>query len=155
MIGDPGGKNAERTFLTPEMLEHNVQSILTQVTSMIQHLVELGGLTFKPGMEPEVINNADFYKGMGVLDFLREVGKHITVNSMMNKETVKKRIEDPEQSISYTEFSYMLLQAYDFLRLYEDKGVTLQISGADQRGNVVTGIELVRKKLDTEVYGVT
>lgn len=92
---------------------------------------------------------------MSYTRFLRDVGKYITVNSMMNKETVKKRIQDPDQSISYTEFSYMLMQAYDYLRLYKDNNVTLQISGSDQRGNIVTGVELIRKKLDKQVYGAT
>lgn len=92
---------------------------------------------------------------MNYLDFLREVGKHITVNQMMSKETVKRRIEDPDKSISYTEFSYMLLQGYDFYHLFIEKDCKLQISGSDQRGNIVTGVEIIKKKADQEAYGVT
>lgn len=118
---------------------------------MLEHLTKLSGENFSF----EVINNLDFYRDMNVLDFLRNVGKYITVNVMINKETVKKRVEDPDKSISYTEFSYMLLQAYDYLKLYQEKNVKLQISGSDQRGNITTGVELIRKKLDAEVYGAT
>jgi len=95
------------------------------------------------------------YTDMSYLKFLREVGKYMTVNQMMNKETVKRRIEDPDASISYTEFSYMLMQAFDFLQLYQSDDCHLQISGSDQWGNIVTGIELIRKKLDKTSYGVT
>ena len=151
MIGDPGGRDSERNFLDNETLETNVKAIEQQMHTIMTHLKKLTGLD----AEVQVINNYDFYKGLEWLSFLREVGKYITVNQMMNKETVKKRIEDPEKSISFTEFSYMLMQGYDFLKLYQDHGVTLEISGSDQRWNIVTGVELVRKKLDKEVYGMT
>ena len=151
MIGDPGGKDAERSFLSKEQLAQNEKAIGLQVENMLSHLCELSGHDF----EYEVINNKSFYEGIGYLDFLREVGKYITVNYMMTKETVKKRIEDPDKSISYTEFSYMLLQAYDYYRLYQEHDVTLQIAWSDQRGNVTTGWELIRKKADATVYGVT
>ncbi len=151
MIGDPGGKDSERSFLSPEQLDRNIASITSQVQGMLEHLRDLSGYDF----EFEVINNADFYQDMNYIQFLRDVGKHITINYMMTKETVKKRIEDPAKSISYTEFSYMLLQSYDYLRLYQDHGVTLQIAGSDQRGNITTGSELIRKKLDQTVYGAT
>lgn len=151
MIGDPGGKDSERSFLSEETLAHNVAAITKQVETVLQHLTELTGHTF----DFEVRNNADFYTNMWFLQFLRDIGKYMTINQMINKETVKKRVEDPDKSISYTEFSYMLLQGYDFLRLYQDHGCKLQIAGSDQRGNVVTGIELIKKKLDAESYGVT
>jgi tyrosyl-tRNA synthetase len=151
MIGDPGGKESERSFLDEKTLQHNVDSITTQVTTVLKNLKELSWYDF----DFEVINNDQFYTDMSYTRFLREVWKYITVNSMMNKETVKKRIQDPDQSISYTEFSYMLMQAYDYLRLYEDNNVSLQISGSDQRWNIVTGVELIRKKLDKQVYGAT
>lgn len=151
MIGDPGGKDSERSFLSPEQLEENVTSITNQVQDMLTHLRDLSGYDF----DFEVINNKDLYTQMGYIDFLRDVGKYITINYMMTKETVKKRIEDPDKSISYTEFSYMLLQSYDYLRLYQDHGVSLQIAGSDQRGNITTGVELVRKKIDQTVYGAT
>ena len=128
MIGDPGGKDSERAFLDETTLANNVAAITKQVQSILEHLTELSGI----GFSFEVKNNADFFEGMSYLGFLREVGKYITVNQMMNKETVKKRIEDPEKSISYTEFSYMLVQGYDFYRLFSDHGCKLQIAGSDQ-----------------------
>ncbi len=151
MIGDPGGKDAERNFLDEATLDANVEAIKAQVSHVLDHLSTLSGAKF----EFEVINNKDFYKDMSYLGFLREVGKHITINQMITKETVKKRIEDPDKSISYTEFSYMLIQGYDFVRLYQDYNCKLQISGSDQWGNIVTGIELIKKKLDGEAYGIT
>jgi len=114
MIGDPGGKDAERQMLSQESLEYNVAKISEQVRKILDNLKTLSGHDFVF----EVRNNQEFYKDMSFSSFLREVGKFITVNQMMNKETVKKRIEDPDQSISFTEFSYMLLQGYDFYRLH-------------------------------------
>lgn len=102
-----------------------------------------------------MVNNLDFYEGVSYLDFLREVGKYHTVNQMIAKDTVKKRIEDPEKSISYTEFSYMLLQGFDYYYLHKNRGVSLQMGGQDQWGNLVTGIELIRKKMEDEVYCFT
>lgn len=128
MIGDPGGKESERSFLSEETLAHNVQALADQMNHVLHHLTELTGITF----EFEVVNNMDFYKDMNYIDFLRVVGKHITANSMMKKETVRRRIEEPDKSISYTEFSYMLIQGYDYVRLFEDHGVRLQICGSDQ-----------------------
>lgn len=151
MIGDPGGKDVERSFLDEERLESNVGAITEQVRGILENLQNLSGYDFSF----EVVNNKDFYVQMSYLQFLRDVGKYITVNSMINKETVKKRIEDPDKFISYTEFSYMLLQGYDFYRLYKDKKVELQIASSDQWGNIVTGVELIRKKDNAEVYGVT
>lgn len=151
MIGDPSGKDADRVFLTKEEIAENELAIKTQVGRILENLASLSGINFPF----EVYNNKDFYEGLGYLDFLREVGKYITVNQMMAKETVKRRIEDPDKSISYTEFSYMLLQGYDFFRLYTEKNCKLQISGSDQRWNIVTGIEIIKKKIDKEAYGVT
>ncbi len=151
MIWDPGGKDAERTFLSVEDLENNQKSISTQISSILKNLQEFSGDSFAF----DFVNNKDFYTGMWYLDFLREVGKYITINNMIAKDTVKKRVEDPSQSISYTEFSYMLLQGYDFVRLFKDKWVTLQIGGQDQWGNLVTGTELIRKKYDWEANVLT
>lgn len=148
MIGDPGGKNAERSFLDEDVVKHNVAAITKQVKWVLENLTKLSWAKF----QFEVINNADFYTDMWYLKFLREVGKYMSVNQMMNKETVKRRLENPETGISYAEFSYMLIQGYDFLRLHTDKKVNLQICGSDQRGNGVTGIELIRKKMDDEAY---
>ena len=117
MIGDPSGKNAERAFLSDETVRHNVDAIGRQMTSLLANIEEMLGQK----LHFEMANNADFYTDMSYLRFLRDVGKYITVNAMMHKETVKRRLTDPDQSISYTEFSYMLLQGYDFLRRYQDK----------------------------------
>ena len=151
MIGDPGGKDSERNFLPEETLRKNEQAIREQIWKILKNIEEVTGQK----LEYEVINNYDFFKDMSILEFLREVGKYVTVNSMIKKETVRKRIEEPDKSISYTEFSYMLLQWYDFYKLFKDKGVKLQIWGQDQWGNLVTGIELIRKKLDKEAYAFT
>lgn len=151
MIGDPGGKDSERNFLDEEVLAHNVSSIQLQISQILNNIQEVIGETL---LVEEVVNNKDFYTQMSFLQFLKDVGKYMTVNSMMSRDTVKKRIEDPDKSISYTEFSYMLIQGYDFVKLYE-QGCKLQISGSDQRGNVTAGIELIRKKLDGEAYGLT
>lgn len=151
MIGDPGGKDSERQMLSQETLEYNVIKITEQVWAILNNLKELSGYDFTF----EVINNQEFYKDMSFSGFLREVGKYITVNQMMNKETVKKRIEDPDKSISFTEFSYMLLQWYDFFWLHTNKRVNLQIASSDQWWNIVTGVELTAKKCGDEVYGMT
>lgn len=151
MIWDPSGKDSERNFLDKKQLDKNVDSLSRQMSNIISNLEKL---TWKK-LDFEIINNHDFYENMTFLDFLRDAGKYITVNNMMNKETVKPRIEDPEKSISYTEFSYMLIQAYDFVKLYKEKDCKLQICGSDQWGNWVTGIELIRKILDKESYVVS
>lgn len=151
MIGDPWGKDSERTFLSKEQLALNVANIQTQMHTMLDNITEQSWVLF----DVEVINNATFYEWMSYLDFLRDVGKYMTINQMMTRETVKKRIEDPDKSISYTEFSYMLLQWYDFVHLYRNYECALQIAGSDQRGNLVTWIELIRKLEDWEGYGVT
>ncbi|MDD3646638.1 MAG: tyrosine--tRNA ligase [Candidatus Gracilibacteria bacterium] len=151
MIGDPGGKDAERTFLSEDDLIKNDKAISKQITGILDNLKSFTGEDFMFGF----VNNKDFYTDMGYLDFLREVGKYITVNVMMSKDTVKKRIEDPSKSISYTEFSYMLLQGYDFSKLYKDNGLRLQIGGQDQWGNLVTGTEIIRKKYEAETFALT
>jgi tyrosyl-tRNA synthetase len=143
MIGDPGGKDAERSLLSLEELEKNIAKIDTQVAFLLKNINEISGINY----QYEIKNNHDFYKDMTFGEFLRDVGKYITVNTMMKKETVAKRIEDPDKSISFTEFSYMLIQGYDFVRLYKDYGCKLQICGSDQWGNGVTGLELIGKIL--------
>ena len=152
MIGDPGGKDSERSFLSVETLAHNVVAIQTQVSGIMSNITSVTGENLQVA---PIVDNSDFYTGMTFLRFLRDVGKYMTVNSMMARETVRKRIEDPDKSISYTEFSYMLIQWYDFVKLYEDQWCKLQISGSDQWGNVTAGIELIRKKLEWEAYGLT
>lgn len=144
MIGDPTGKSEARAFLGLDQLRHNQEAITKQVGQILTNLKNLTGKDF----QFEVVNNYDFYKDFNVFDWYRTVGKYITLNTMLSKESVKKRIENPESWISYTEFSYMLLQGNDFLHLYENNGVKLQIWGSDQWGNMVTGTEMLRKKTE-------
>jgi len=151
MIGDPGWKDSERTFLSEVDLDNNQVSISNQISGILSNLTEFTWEKF----EFDFVNNKDFYKDMWYLDFLREVWKYITINVMMSKDTVKKRIEDPKQSISYTEFSYMLLQGYDFAKMFKDDDMLLQIWGQDQWGNLVTGTEIIRKKYNWESYALT
>jgi len=151
MIGDPSWKDADRTFLTEEKLRSNEANIYAQFKTFLARLHDEFWINF----EFEMVNNYDFYTGMWYLDFLRSVGKYITVNYMAAKESVKKRLVDPDKSISYAEFSYMLIQWYDFAYLYNKYGVKLQLWGSDQRWNVTTGIELIRKKYDQEAYWLT
>ncbi len=151
MIGDPGWKDAERNFLSEEILAKNEQAIKKQFQTIIARLEEQ---TWKK-LDFKTVNNKDFYEGVSYLDFLREVGKYHTVNQMISKDTVKKRIEDPTKSISYTEFSYMLLQWFDYYILNRDFWVELQVGGQDQWWNLVTGIELIRKKTNNETYTFT
>lgn len=146
IIGDPGGRDSERNMQTIEWFKHNYDSIYKQVQFLLANVLEISWVK----CEFMIKNNHDFYVDMTFSDFLRNVGKHITVNNMIKKETVAKRIEDPDKSISYTEFSYMLIQWYDFVRLYEDFGCKLQICWSDQRGNGVTWLELIWKMLDKD-----
>lgn len=141
MIGDPSGKAAEREFLSEETLRHNQDGIRQQLTKF---------LDFDSGANSaEMVNNYDWFKEISFLGFLREAGKHISVNYMMAKDSVKKRLET---GISFTEFSYQLLQGYDFYWLYKNKGVRLQMGGSDQWGNITTGTELIRRKEGREEY---
>ena len=135
-IGDPSGKNKERDLKSFEELDSNLNFQAKQFSKFLDF----------DGVEnnAEMVNNLDFYKNMNVLDFLRGVGKTLTVNYMSSKESVKKRVET---GLSFTEFSYQLLQAYDFQCLYEDKGVILQMGGSDQWGNITSGTEFIRKNV--------
>ncbi len=147
MIWDPGGKDAERNFIDEQTLENNAKAIHSQVAEILTRLEQQTDkkLNFK------TVNNIDFYNGVSYLDFLRDVGKYHTVNQMLSKDSVKTRVEDPDKSISYTEFSYMLLQGYDYWYLHTHEGVNLQMGGQDQWGNLVTGIELIHKKEGADV----
>jgi tyrosyl-tRNA synthetase len=146
-IGDPSGKTAERQLLTKEQIAGHVQAILPQLAKL---------LDFDHAANPaRLVNNADWLGPVGFLDFLRDVGKHFTVNQMVAKESVRARMEDRDVGISYTEFSYMLLQAYDFYHLARVSGCELQIGGSDQWGNITAGMELVRRKLDKKAWGLT
>jgi tyrosyl-tRNA synthetase len=143
MIGDPGGKQDERQLLTLQTVEGYLEGIRPQLGQFLNLDTAL------------LLNNADWLGSMSTLEFLRDVGKHFTVNQMVAKESVKTRFERPDQGISYTEFSYMLLQAYDFLRLHLDHGCDLQIGGSDQWGNITMGVELIRKVCGDETWGLT
>ena len=143
LIGDPGGKQDERALLTREVLDAYLEGIRPQLGQFLDLSDAL------------LLDNSAWLGQLSTLDFLRDVGKHFTVNQMVGKESVKTRFERPDQGISYTEFSYMLLQAYDFLRLHLDHGCDLQIGGSDQWGNITLGVELVRKACGDEVWGLT
>ena len=146
MIWDPTGKSEARAFLGLDQLRHNQEAITEQVGQILENLNKLTGKDF----QFKVVNNYDFYKDLSVFDWYRTVGKYITLNTMLSKESVKKRLENTESGISYTEFSYMLLQGNDFVHLYENEWVKLQIWGSDQRGNMVTWTEMLRKKTEGE-----
>jgi tyrosyl-tRNA synthetase len=145
LIGDPSGKTAERQLLTPERVEENVEGIRRQVARF---------LDFDSKANPaRLVNNADWLTKLGAIDFMRDVGKHFTVNAMLARESVKRRIES-EEGISYTEFSYSLLQAYDFLVLYDRYGCTLQMGGSDQWGNIIAGMDLIRRVRGGKAHGM-
>ena len=146
-IGDPSGKTAERQLLTKEILDHNIASVKVQLAKL---------LDFETKLNPaRLMDNATWTTPVSFLDFLRDIGKHFSVNQMIAKESVRARMEDREVGISYTEFSYMLLQAFDFMVLNRDHNCELQIGGSDQWGNITAGIELTRKKLGKQVFGLT
>jgi len=146
-IGDPSGKTQERQLLTPEVLDHNIASVKQQLARL---------LDFETQTNPaRLMDNATWTRNISFLDFLRDIGKHFSVNQMVGKESIRARMEDREGGISYTEFSYMLLQAYDFMVLCRDCRCELQIGGSDQWGNITAGIELTRKKLGKTVFGLT
>jgi tyrosyl-tRNA synthetase len=145
LIGDPSGKTTERQLLTPERVEENVEGIRKQVARF---------LDFDSKINPaRLVNNAEWLTTLGAIDFMRDVGKHFTVNAMLAKESVKRRIES-EEGISYTEFSYSLLQAYDFLVLHERYGCTLQMGGSDQWGNITAGMDLIRRVRGGRAHGI-
>lgn len=145
LIGDPSGKTAERQLLTPERVEENVEGIRKQVARF---------LDFDNARNPaRLVNNGDWLTKLGAIDFMRDVGKHFTINAMLAKESVKRRIES-EDGISYTEFSYSLLQAYDFLVLFEKYGCTMQLGGSDQWGNIIAGMDLIRRVRGGKAHGI-
>jgi len=146
-IGDPSGKDKERDLKGFDELESNMARTATQIRQM---------LDFNPATPNHalLLNNYDFYKDMNILDFLRDVGKYLTVNYMMSKESVRRRIEG-ETGISFTEFSYQLLQGYDFVLLHRNHGISVQMGGSDQYGNITAGVELARKIDEAKVFAVT
>jgi len=144
MVGDPSGKSAERNLLSEDVLRHNEACVRKQLEKF---------LDFNAGTNSAVVvNNYDWFKNFNFLEFIRDVGKHITVNYMMAKDSVQKRLET---GLSFTEFTYQLVQGYDFYWLYENKGCKLQMGGSDQWGNIVTGTELIRRKGNGEAFALT
>ena len=144
MVGDPSGKSAERQLLAEDVLNHNLAGQKAQLEKF---------LDFDCGdNSAEIVNNYDWFKGMGFLEFIRDVGKHITVNYMMSKDSVKNRLES---GMSFTEFTYQLVQGYDFYHLYKNNNCKIQMGGSDQWGNIVTGTELIRRKAQGEAFALT
>jgi tyrosyl-tRNA synthetase len=147
MVGDPSGKSQERNLLNEEALQKNLEGVKKQLSRFLDF--ESGKPT-----SAELVNNYDWFKEMNLLDFIRDVGKHITVNYMMSKDSVRKRVES-ESGISFTEFTYQLIQGYDFYWLYQNKNCKLQMGGSDQWGNITTGSELIRRKTGGEAFAFT
>lgn len=140
MIGDPDGKKQERDLQTLEQIEHNKQAISNQYRQVFA------------GQDFEIVDNYDWFRGLGYLEFLRDIGKHVPMRQMLGREFVQSRLSDEGDGISYAEFSYSLIQGYDFLHLFRDKGVTLQVAGADQWGNSIAGVELIRRIAGAEAH---
>ncbi|MEQ1908427.1 MAG: tyrosine--tRNA ligase, partial [Vicinamibacterales bacterium] len=145
MIGDPSGKSQERNLQSAEQIEEHVASIRPQ----LQHFLDFE----RTGNAARIVNNVDWLGTVGLLTFLRDAGKHFTVNYMLQKESVHRRLES-EDGISFTEFSYLLLQSYDFLQLFDRYGCTVQIGGSDQWGNITAGIDLIRKLRAKKAHGL-
>ncbi len=149
MIGDPSMKSQERKLLDENTLRHNQEAIKAQLSKFLDFDSDAPNAA-------EMVNNYDWMKNFSFLDFIRDVGKHITVNYMMAKDSVKKRLSgESQQGMSFTEFSYQLVQGYDFLTLFRDKNCKLQLGGSDQWGNITTGTELIRRTLGGEAYALT
>ena len=146
IIGDPSGRESERSMLSLDVIEQNVAGIRSQLERFLDFSGDRGAL---------LLNNADWLGKLDLLGFLRDVGKHFSVNAMMARDSVRMRLEAREQGISYTEFSYMLLQAYDYLALYDRFGCSLEMGGSDQWGNIVSGTDLIRRLRGAETHGLT
>lgn len=146
MVGDPSGKSDERNLQAPEMIEHNLKGMKKQLAKFLK---------FEEGGNGAVmVNNADWFKDMNLFTFIRDVGKHITVNYMMAKDSVKRRLEG-DSGLSFTEFCYQLIQGYDFYHLWKNENCLVQMGGSDQWGNIVTGTELIRRKDAGTAYAIT
>ena len=143
MVGDPSGKTKERQLLDLEVMQHNLDCQKAQLSRFLDFEGENGA---------EVVNNFDWFKQINFLEFIRDVGKHITVNYMMSKDSVKNRLES---GMSFTEFSYQLVQGYDFYHLWKNENCMVQMGGSDQWGNIVTGTELIRKKGSGQAFALT
>ena len=149
MIGDPSGKSAERNLLDEETLNKNIEGMKGQLAKFLD-------FSSTSNNAAELVNNYDWMKNLSFLDFAREVGKHITVNYMMSKDSVKNRLNpDAKDGMSFTEFTYQLIQGYDFLHLFKEKNCKLQMGGSDQWGNITTGTELIRRKAQGKAFAIT
>ncbi len=144
MVGDPSGKSQERNLLSEDVLQHNLACMQKQLEKFLDF--NCGGNS------AEIVNNYDWFKNFSFLDFIRDAGKHITINYMMSKDSVKSRLET---GMSFTEFSYQLVQGYDFYHLWKHNKCMLQMGGSDQWGNIVTGTELIRRKEGGEAFALT
>jgi tyrosyl-tRNA synthetase len=147
MVGDPSGKSTERNLLSEEVLRHNQACVHAQLQRFLDFS---GGLN-----SAEMVNNYDWFKDFKFLDFIRDVGKHITVNYMMAKDSVKNRLDRSDVGLSFTEFTYQLVQGYDFYWLFKNRNCKLQMGGSDQWGNIVTGTELIRRKDGGDAFALT
>ena len=149
MIGDPSGKSQERNLLDEETLQKNLNGIKAQLSKFLDFESDIPN-------KAEMVNNYDWMKTFSFLEFIRDIGKHITVNYMMSKDSVKKRLgEESKQGMSFTEFTYQLVQGYDFLHLNQNMNCKLQMGGSDQWGNITTGTELIRRKTNNEAFALT
>ncbi|MGZ3864183.1 MAG: tyrosine--tRNA ligase [Bacteroidia bacterium] len=147
MVGDPSGKSAERNLLDEKTLNHNLEGIKKQLEKFLDFNSDANSA--------EIVNNYDWFKQYSFLDFIRDAGKHITVNYMMAKDSVKKRIDGEGGGMSFTEFSYQLIQGFDFYHLYKEKNCLLQMGGSDQWGNITTGTEFIRRKAGGHAFALT
>jgi tyrosyl-tRNA synthetase len=149
MIGDPSGKSNERNLLTKDELNKNIKGIYKQLSKFLE-------FDSDDNNSAELCNNNDWYQNVNLIDFIRDTGKHITVNYMIAKESVKKRLsKDSTVGMSFTEFTYQLIQAYDFYHLFTNKDCSIQMGGSDQWGNITSGVELIRKKISEKAYAIT
>ncbi len=162
LIGDPSGKSVERNLLTSEALAENIVGIGNQLRAILDRALTLHPDTIdksahqRQATAPPIVNNADWINQWTFIDFLRDVGRHFRVNHMLAKDSVRSRLEERDQGISYTEFSYMLIQSYDFYHLQTEYGCTLQIGGSDQWGNITAGTDFIRRKSSTaDAFGLT
>lgn len=158
LIGDPSGKSQERNLLTSDVIYHNLVCIGDQLRTILDRALEMHPEALPNPVAPEqipIVNNADWIGPWSFIDFLRDVGKHFRVGNMLAKDSVKSRLEAREQGLSFTEFSYMLIQGYDFLHLFRERDCRLQVGGSDQWGNITAGTDLIRRVENKPAYGLT
>ena len=160
LIGDPSGKEEERVLKSDEQVQENLRGIRAQLEQLLARVLTMypervAGAAKDRALHVPLVNNADWIRPMSYIDFLRDVGKYFRVNQMIHKDSVRNRLESREQGISYTEFSYMLIQSYDFLHLFERHGCKLQLGGSDQWGNITEGAELIKRRLGESAFGLT